>query len=80
MSTEEEPRLYGTFNSSYNKLILPADKLAELIKILAYAEVIDKSDYKNPKIVPIMESTLEIELVSASRYKEMKIMNLLNQT
>lgn len=79
MSEPTEPRMYGVLNTNYTRLVLPMEIWSQVMDLLAQAEELDRSDYHNPKIVPLKGNSFDISVLSASEYKEMKVMSLLNQ-
>ena len=79
MSEPTEPRMYGVLNTNYTRLVLPMEIWSQVMDLLAQAEKLDHSDYQNPKIVPLKGNSFDISVLSASEYKEMKVMSLLNQ-
>ena len=79
MSEPAEPRMYGVLKINYTRLVLPMEIWSQVMALLAQAEELDHSDYQNPKVVPLRGSTFDISVLSASEYKEMKVISLLNQ-
>lgn len=79
MSEPTEPRMYGVLNINYTRLVLPMEIWSQVMALLAQAEELDRSDYQNPKIVPLKGRSFDISVLSANEYKEMKVMSLLNQ-
>lgn len=79
MSEPTEPRMYGVLNIKYTRLVLPMEIWSQVMALLSQAEELDCSDYQNPKIVPLKGNSFDISVLSASEYKEMKVMSLLNQ-
>ena len=79
MSEPTEPRMYGVLNINYTRLVLPMEIWSQVMDLLSQAEELDRSDYQNPKVIPLRGSAFDISILSASEYKEMKVMSLLNQ-
>ena len=79
MSEPIEPRMYGVLGTNYTRLVLPMEIWSQVMALLSQAEELDRSDYQNPKVIPLRGCTFDISVLSVSEYKEMKVMSLLNQ-
>lgn len=79
MSEPTEPRMYGVLDTNFTRMVLPMEIWSQVMDLLSQAEELDRSDYQNPKIVPLKGTSFDISVLSASEYKEMKVMSLLNQ-
>lgn len=79
MSEPTEPRMYGVLNTNYTRLVLPMEIWSQVMALLSQAEELDRSDYQNPKVIPLQGRSFDISVLSAGEYKEMKFMSLLNQ-
>ena len=69
---------YMTLDLHYNDLILPLDKMAELLALLQHAEKWDNSEYNNPRIVPIPINGITAGYVPKTEYLRIKTLELLD--
>ena len=69
---------YMTLDLHYTDLILPLDKMAELLALLQHAERWDTSKYDNPRIVPIPINGITAGYVPKTEYLRIKTLELLD--
>ena len=80
MTVKKEPNFYLIVELSYNfKIVVPLQEGLDAVDLFQRAEEYDTSDYKNITIGPAKERDFAVKLLSADKYKELKMAHTLLQ-
>ena len=78
MTAKKEPIFYLIVELSYSKtIVVPLQEGLIAVELFQQAEEYDTSDYNNVTIGPPTEKDFNVKLLSADKYKELKMAHIL---